>query len=72
MTSAENNKRKKKKKKSIGFKIFISFICILLAIAVIGGGYVIGLLNKMDNVDLNKDNLGIIEDDLKEYDNVNA
>ncbi|MFU7516448.1 LCP family protein [Clostridium sp. HCS.1] len=71
MTSAENNKRKKKKKKSIGFKIFISFICILLAIAVIGGGYVIGLLNKMDNVDLNKDNLGIIEDDLKEYDNVN-
>ena len=64
-------KRKKKKKKSIGFKIFIGFLCVLLAIAVLGGGYVIGLLNKMDNVDLNKDNLGIVEDDLKEYDNVN-
>lgn len=75
MSSIENNKhakrRKKKKKKSIGFKIFIGFLCVLLAIAVLGGGYFIGLLNKMDNVDLNKDNLGIVEDDLKEYDNVN-
>lgn len=71
MSGIENNKRKKKKKKSVGFKIFLGFLCILLAIAVIGGGYVVGLLSKMDNVDLNKDNLGIIEDDLKEYDNVN-
>ncbi|MBE6055090.1 MAG: LytR family transcriptional regulator [Clostridium sartagoforme] len=75
MSSIENNKhtkkRKKKKKKSIGFKIFIGFLCVLLAIAVVGGGYVIGLLNKMDNVKLDKDNLGIVEDDLKNYDNVN-
>lgn len=69
--SKQINKRKKKKKKSIGFKIFMTFLCILLAISVVGGGYVIGLLNKMDSVDLNKDNLGIVEDDLKEYDNVN-
>ena len=34
----KRNKRKKKKKKSIGFKIFIGFLCILLAIAVVGGG----------------------------------
>lgn len=75
MSSIENNKhakrRKKKKKKSIGFKIFIGFLCVLLAIAVLGGGYVIGLLNKMDNVKLDKDNLGIVEDELKDYDNVN-
>lgn len=63
--------KKKRKKKSIGFKIFIGFLCILLAISVVGGGYVIGLLNKMDNVDLNKDNLGIVEDEFKNYDNVN-
>lgn len=72
MSDINSTKRtKKKKRKSIGFKIFISLLCILLAIAVVGGGYVIGLLNKMDSVDLNKDNLGIVEDDLKEYDNVN-
>lgn len=75
MSRIESNKntkkKKRKKKKSIGFKILIGFLCILLAIAVVGGGYVIGLLNKMDSIDLNKDNLGIVEDDLKEYDNVN-
>ncbi|KLE14636.1 LCP family protein [Clostridium sp. C8] len=74
MSQLENNKsrkRKKKKKKSLGFKIFIGFLCVILAIAVVGGGYVIGLLNKMDNVKLNKDNLGIVEDEFKEYDNVN-
>lgn len=70
-TANHMNKKKKKKRKSIGFKILIGFLCILLAISVVGGGYVIGLLNKMDNVDLNKDNLGIVEDDLKQYDNVN-
>lgn len=74
MSQLENNKsrkRKKKKKKSLGFKIFIGFLCVILAIAIVGGGYVIGLLNKMDNVKLNKDNLGIVEDEFKEYDNVN-
>ncbi|MDI9216989.1 LCP family protein [Clostridium tertium] len=74
MSQLENNKskkrKKKKKKKSLGFKIFIGFLCILLAIAVVGGGYVVGLLNKMDNIKLNKDNLGIVEDEFKEYDNV--
>ena len=70
MSSIERNKKKKKKKKSIGFKIFIGFLCVLLAITIVGGGYVIGLINKMDNVKLDKDNLGIVEDDLKDYDNV--
>ncbi len=70
--STKNNKnRKRKKKKSIGFKIFIGFLCMILAIAVVSGGYIIGLLNKMDSINLNKDNLGISEDDLKEYSNSN-
>ncbi|MBS5885598.1 MAG: LCP family protein [Clostridium sp.] len=71
---AQNEYRKsnkKKKKKSLGFKIFIGFLCFILTIAIVGGGYFIGLLNKMDNVELNKDNLGIVEDEFKEYDNVN-
>lgn len=67
----KNSSTKVKKKKSLGFKIFIGFLCILLAIVAVGGGYVIGLINKMDNVELNKDNLGIVEEDLKDYDNVN-
>lgn len=75
MSSIENNqhkrKRKKKKKKSTGFKIFIGFLCVLLAIATVGGGYFVGLLNKMDNVDINKDNLGIAEEEIKDYDTAN-
>lgn len=67
----KNSSTKVKKKKSLGFKLFIGFLCILLAIVAVGGGYVIGLINKMDNVELNKDNLGIVEEDLKDYDNVN-
>lgn len=68
-STKNTKKRKKKRKKSIGFKIFIGFLFILLAIAVVSGGYIIGLLNKMDSIDLNKENLGIVEDDLKDYDN---
>ncbi len=67
----KNSHKKKKKKKSLGFKIFIGFLCVLLAIAVVGGGYFIGLINKMDNVKLNKDNLGIVEDEFKDYTNAN-
>ena len=65
------NSKKRKKKESLGFKIFIGFLCVLLAIAVVGGGYFVGLLSKMDNVDIDKDNLGIVEEELKDYDNVN-
>lgn len=63
------SKKRKKKKKSLGFKIFIGFLCVVLALAVVGGGYFIGILSKMDNIKLNKDNLGIVEDELKEYNN---
>lgn len=68
MTKITNNKTNKKvKKKHLGFKIFIGFLCVLLALAVVGGGYFVGLLNKMDTVDIDKDNLGIVEDEIKEY-----
>lgn len=62
-------KNKNKKKKSLGFKILITLLCLLLAISIVGGGYFIGLLNKMESVKIDKDNLGIVEDEFKEYNN---
>ena len=65
----ENNsrKRKSKKKKSLGFKIFIGFLCLVLALAVLGGGYIMGMLNKVDNLELNTENLGINQEEIKEF-----
>lgn len=70
----DNNMRrktkKKKKKKSLGFKIFIGFICILLALTIVGGGYVIGMLNKIDNsVKVDTDNLGIEKEEISQIEN---
>ena len=62
-------KRKKKKKKSLGFKIFLGFLFALLAFVIVGSGYFIGLLNKMNNVKLDNKNLGIVEDEFKDYEN---
>lgn len=63
-------KRKRKKKKSLGFKIFIGFVSILLALIVISTGYVIGMLNKIDNsIDVNTDNLGIEKEEIKQIEN---
>lgn len=64
-----SSRKRKKNKKSLGLKIFIGFLCIILAVLAIGGGYFIGLLNKVDNVELDKTNLGIVEEEIKEYDN---
>ena len=64
-------KRKKKKKKSIGYKIFMSVLIILLAIIIIGTGYLLGTLNKLDNTKLNKDNLGIKTEEFVDYDTKN-
>ena len=72
MANTQNEKKsKKKKKKSIGFKIFIGFILVLVALAVTAGGYFMGLLSKMENIEINKDNLGIVDEDLEEYGNAN-
>ncbi|MBU3103162.1 LCP family protein [Clostridium gasigenes] len=55
-----NNKNiKKKKKKSIGFKILMGFLAILIASIAIGGGYLYGLFFKLDNVKLDTKDLGI-------------
>ncbi|GAA0083803.1 LCP family protein [Clostridium sp. CTA-7] len=72
MSQLDNKNRrkvKKKKKKSIGFKIFIGFLCVLLAFTIVGGGYAIGLLNKMKSVKLDNKNLGIVEEEFKDYEN---
>ena len=72
--SSRNNSRssrnKKRKKKSLGFKIFITIIIILFVIALAGIGVFYSTLSKMDNVELNKDNLGITStEELEVYDN---
>lgn len=60
---------KKKKKKSLRKKILITFLFIILGIIIVGSGYVIGTLNKMNNTEINQDNLGFKEEDFEEYDN---
>lgn len=61
---------KKKKKKSIGFKILMGFLAILIALIAIGGGYIYGLLNKFDTVELDDKDLGISSnEEFSKYDN---
>ena len=63
-------KKKKKKKKSIGFKILMGFLAILVALTAIGGGYVYGLFKKLDTVKLDDKNLGISsKEEFSKYDN---
>ena len=50
---------KKKKKKSTGFKIFIGIICVLILSLGFLGGYMLNLINKVDTVEVDKENLGI-------------
>lgn len=67
MSRVEKNK---KKKKSLGFKIFITIISILLLIILAGVGVFYTTLSKMDNVEINKDNLGVTsKEELEVYDN---
>lgn len=49
----------KKRKKSKTFKIIIAVICTLIILLGFIGGYVIGLINKVDKVEIDTDNLGI-------------
>ena len=59
----KTKKNKKNKKKSIGFKVLMGFLILLLAILVTGGGYLYGLLSKLNTVDLDNKNLGISSND---------
>jgi len=66
----KKNKRRKKKKKSLGFKISMGILGVLIFIIAIGGGYFYSLYNKMDKVEIDKSKLGIASKDaFKEYDN---
>ena len=64
-------KKKKKKKKSLGFKILMGLLFTLLAVLIIGGGYIIGILSNMEKTKLNTEDLGIIEEEFDQYKNAN-
>lgn len=69
-SNSRSSRSKKNKKKSLGFKIFITIISILLVIILAGVGVFYATLSRMDNVELNKENLGITsEEELEVYDN---
>lgn len=65
-----SSRNRKRKKKSLGFKIFITIISIILVIILTGVGVFYATLNKMDNVEINKDNLAVTpKEELEVYDN---
>ena len=69
-SNSRSSRNKKRKKKSLGFKIFITIISILLVIILAGVGVFYATLSKMDNVELNKENLGVTStEELEVYDN---
>lgn len=70
MTEEKNKLRgnKKKKKKSVGFKILMVVLALLIFAVAAGISYSFSIVNKMESVDLEKDDLGIIsKEDLKKY-----
>lgn len=57
MDSRRSDKSKKKKAVT-KTRVLLIALAVVLAIVGIAGGYIIGLLNKMDRVNLNKESLG--------------
>ena len=69
MSRVEKN-NKKKKKKSLFLKISITIVSIIALLIAIGIGTFYSIFNKMDNIDLNKENLGVTsKEELEVYDN---
>jgi LCP family protein required for cell wall assembly len=67
---SKNKINSNKKKKLLGFKISMAILGILIFIFAIGAGYAYSLFNKMDNVELNKSDLGIPpKEEFKNYEN---
>lgn len=65
-------RKKKKRKKSLWLKVLIILLTILLLILAIGVGVFYLTLNKMDKINLDKSDLGIIStEELKGYKNYN-
>lgn len=69
MSRVERN-NKNKKKKSLFLKISITIVSIIALLIAIGIGTFYSIFNKMDNIDLNKENLGVTsKEELEVYDN---
>ena len=69
MSRVERN-NKKKKKKSLFLKISITIVSIIALLIAMGIGTFYSIFNKMDNIDLNKENLGVTsKEELEVYDN---
>lgn len=71
-TTKTNNtkKKKRKKKKSLGFKVCMAILFILIFILTIGGTIFINTVDKLNKVQIDNSNLGIADqDDFKEYEN---
>ncbi len=67
---SKNKINSNKRKKSLGFKISMAILGILIFIFAIGGGYAYSLFNKMDNVKLDKSDLGIApKEEFEDYEN---
>lgn len=70
MSHVKKDSNKKKKKKSIGFKILMGFLALLVAGTALGAGYVYGLLNKLETFELDNKDLGISStDEFLDYNN---
>ncbi|WP_346887122.1 LCP family protein [Clostridium sp. UBA1056] len=67
---SKNKINSNRKKKPLGFKISMTILGILIFIFAIGAGYAYSLFNKMDNVKLDKSDLGIApKEEFKDYEN---
>jgi len=66
-----NSTKNKKKKKSTGFKVLMGFLLVILALLIVGGGYIMGILSKMEKTKINTEDLGIVEEEFNEYENAN-
>lgn len=65
-----NNKKKRKKKKmKTTNKVLLIILSVILAILVMGTGYVLGTFNKIKTDDLNTENLAIDEEEISQYEN---
>ncbi len=68
-TTNIKKKKKKKKKKSLGFKIGMTLLFIIVLALTIGGTIFVNTMNKMNRVELDNSNLGIADsNEFKDYD----
>lgn len=49
----------------------MGFLLVILALLIVGGGYIMGILSKMEKTKINTEDLGIVEEEFNEYENAN-